>query len=515
MRLTRPLKVAICIFLMVATFCIYSQIQDHEFINFDDDKYITNNLNVQAGLTIESIKWAFTPSHTSYWHPMTWLSHMLDYQLYGLHPKGHYLTNLFLHISSVLILFIVLLRMTGALWKSGFVAAMFALHPLNVESVAWIAERKNVLSTLFWLLTMWAYIHYAAKPTIKRYGLVFLFFTLGLMSKAMLVTLPFVLLLLDYWPLRRLKFEQERGGNETSEKNTARRSEVFRLVLEKIPLFLLTTGLSIVTFIATKSLGAIAENVTFSTRLTNATVSNLEYLEKMIWPEKLAIFYAHPGNTLAVWKGILCGMALVGITIISIRLIKKAPYFSVGWFWYLGTLVPVIGMVQVGVQAMADRYAYVALIGIFIIVAWGVPELISKWRYKEKVLSAVAGIIIFTLLITTWRQVSHWKNSITIFKHAIRVTDKKYPNTARIHNNLGIALFAEQKNEEAISHLKMAIKLNPDFAEAYNNLGTVLFNAKMTEEAINSFKEAIRIRPGFTAAQKNLETALLRSKELE
>ena len=271
---------------MVATFCIYSQVQDHEFTNLDDDRYIADNLNVQAGLTIESIKWAFTPSHTSYWHPMTWLSHMLDYQLYGLHPKGHYLTNLFLHISSVLILFIVLLRMTGALWQSGFVAAMFALHPLNVESVAWIAERKNVLSTLFWLLTMWAYIHYAEKPTVKRYGLVFLFFTLGLMSKPMLVTLPFVLLLLDYWPLRRLKFEQERGGNEISEKNTARRSEVFRLVLEKIPLFLLTTGLSIMTFLAEKSTGAMnyAENIMFSTRLTNAMVSYLEYLGKMIWP---------------------------------------------------------------------------------------------------------------------------------------------------------------------------------------------------------------------------------------
>jgi len=214
-------KVLICIFLMVATFCIYSQIQDHEFINFDDDKYITNNLNVQAGLTSESFKWAFTTSHPPYWHPMTWLSHMLDYQLYGLHPKGHYLTNLFLHISSVLILFIVLLRMTGALWQSAFVAALFALHPLNVESVAWIAERKNVLSTLFWLITMWAYIYYTEKPTVKRYGLVFLFFTLGLMSKPMLVTLPFVLLLLDYWPLRRFQFGQERGRNEILEKKTA------------------------------------------------------------------------------------------------------------------------------------------------------------------------------------------------------------------------------------------------------------------------------------------------------
>ena len=230
-------KVAICIFLVVATFCIYSQVQDHGFISLDDPIYITNNLSVQAGLTSESVKWAFTTSHPPYWHPVTWLSHILDYQLYGLNPKGHYLTNLFFHITNSLLLFLVLFRLTGAIWQSAFVAAMFAFHPLNVESVAWLAERKTVLSTLFWLMTMWAYIHYAEKPTVKRYGLVFLFFAMGLMSKPMLVTLPFVLLLLDYWPLRRLKFEQERGGSEISEKNTAKTSEVFRLVLEKIPFF--------------------------------------------------------------------------------------------------------------------------------------------------------------------------------------------------------------------------------------------------------------------------------------
>jgi len=546
-KANKTLKVAICIFLMVATFCIYSQVQDHEFINFDDPIY-TQNPNVKAGFTSESVKWAFTTMDSEDWSPVNWLSHMLDYQLYGMHPKGHHLTNLFFHIANALLLFMVLHRMTGALWQSGFVAAMFAFHPLNVESVAWAAERKNVLSTLFWLLTMWAYIHYAAKPTIKSYGLVFLFFTLGLMSKAMLVTLPFALLLLDYWPLRRLKFEQERGGNETSEKNTAKRSEVFRLVLEKIPLFLLSVVFSIINFIAaTKSLQAFS--VPLKERIIHSLITYLAYLQKMFWPSKLSYFYPYPENALSVTQGIFCGMVLVGITFISIRLIRKAPYFAVGWFWYLGTLVPVIGIVQVGGHAMADRYAYIPLIGIFIIVAWGVPELISKWRYKEKVLSISVGIIIFTLLITTWRQVSHWKNSITIFKHAIRVTDKKYPSLAIIHNNLGIALFAKQKNEEAISHYKMAIKIkpdfakahynlgntlrkegrtseaishykmaikiNPDFADAYNNLGAVLFNAKMTEEAIDYFKEAIRIRPGFTAAQKNLETVLLRSEELE
>ena len=519
------MKISICIFLMVATFCIYSQVQDHEFINFDDDKYVTQNLNVKAGLTSESVSWAFTTESVSwaYWHPVTWLSHMLDYELYGDRPKGHHLTSLFFHIANALILFMVLLRMTGKLWRCAFVAAMFAFHPLNVESVAWVAERKNVLSTLFWLITMWAYIHYAAKPTVKRYGLVLLFFALGLMSKPMLVTLPFVLLLLDYWPLRRFKFLQERDSSAILEKNIAKESETLRLVLEKIPLFLLTAGLSIVTFIAQKSSGAMnyAANFTFSTRLTNAMVSYLEYLGKMIWPRGLSILYPHPVNALPVWQGILCGIALVGITIISIRLIRKAPYFAVGWFWYLGTLVPVIGIVQIGVQAMADRYAYVPLIGIFIVIAWGVPELISKWRCKKKVLSiadaaaikstqaALVGIIIFTLLITTWIQVSHWKSSITVFKHAIRVTDKKYTSFAVVHYNLGVALFTKQKNKEAISHYKMAIKLRPTHVKAHYNLGNRQVAEGKNKEAISHYKMAIKLKPTHVKAHYNLGNRLV------
>ena len=300
-------------------------------------------------------------------------------------------------------------------------------------------------------------------------------------------------------------------------KNTARRSEVFRLVLEKIPLFLLTTGLTIVTFIAQKSHGAMnyAENLTFSTCLTNAIVSYLEYLGKIIWPSGLSILYPHPGNALPVWQGILCGMVLVGITIISIRLIKKAPYFAVGWFWYLGTLVPVIGIVQAGGQAMADRFAYIPLIGIFIIVAWGVPELISKWHYKKKVLSVSAGIIIPLLLVTTWWQVSHWKNSITVYKHAIRVTEKKYPTFSVIHNNLGIPLFADRKNEEAIYHLKMAIKLRPSYDEAHYNLGIALFSDQKNKDAISHYKMAINLNPNYTDAHFNLGIALFSDRKNE
>ena len=543
-------KVVICTFLILATFCIYSQLKDYEFINFDDDLYITNNLNVQAGLSSESVLWAFTTSHPPYWHPVTWLSHIIDYQLYGLHPKGHHLTNLFFHISSVLILFIVLLRMTGALWQSGFVAAMFALHPLNVESVAWIAERKNVLSTLFWLITVWAYIYYSEKPNLKRYGLVFFFFTLGLMSKPTLVTLPFVLLLLDYWPLGRLKLGQERGIDEVLDKKTTNRSEFLQLLLEKIPLLLLAIGLSIATFYFQKIAGAVKSLDVFplQARLANAMVSYFDYLGKMIWPSGLSILYPHPGNNLSTWQVILCGMALAGITIFSIRLIRKVPYFAVGWFWYVGTLIPVIGVVQVGGQAMADRYAYIPLIGVFIILSWGVPELISKWRFKGNVLSISAAIIIPILLVTTWGQVNHWKNSITLFKHTIEVTDKKYPNFAIIHNNLGTALFAGGKNEEAISHYmkainlksnhtlahynlgialfangkaekaishyNMAIKLNPDFTNAHYNLGVVLLQKGEIKEAANYFREALKLKPDFVAARDNLKLSLLRLQEL-
>jgi len=321
--------------------------------------------------------------------------------------------------------------------------------------------------------------------------------------------------------------------------------------LEKFPLLILSALCSITTLILFEKTGeSVAQDpVSILTILTNVMISYFEYLWKMLWPKGLAILYAHPGNTLAVWKGVLCGIALLVITTISIKLIRKAPYFVVGWFWYLGTLIPVIGFIPLGHHLIADRYAYLPLIGIFVIIAWGVPELISKWRYKEKVLSAVTGIIIFTLLITTWKQASHWKNSITVFKHAIRVTDKKYPNFASIHYNLGIALVAEGKNEEAISHYKMAIKINPDYAkpqnnlenalvaegkneeaisyyktaiglnpdfpDAYNNLGAALFNAEMTEEAISHYKKAIKLNPDYADAHNNLGAVLFAERKNE
>jgi len=509
----KTLKVAICIFLMVATFCVYSQVQDHEFINFDDDKYVTESSLVQAGLTNENIIRVFTTTHTGGWIPITSISYMLDYQLYGLNPKGFLLTNLFFHIANSLLLFLILFRMTGAIWQSAFVAVVFALHPLNVESVAWVAERKNVLSNFFLLLTIWAYIRYAEKPTTKRYSLVFLLFAFGLMSKSMVVTLPFVLLLLDYWPLERFKLGRREREFKIAQKDKYFNGEknILKLVLEKFPLLILSALCSMMTLILfEKANESVAQDpVSILSILTNAMISYFEYLWKMLWPKGLAILYAHPGNTLAVWKGVLCGIALLVITTISIRLIKKAPYFVVGWFWYLGTLIPMIGFITVGHHLIADRYAYLPLIGIFVIIAWGVPELLKEWHYRKNVLKASAGILILTLMLITWIQVSHWKSSITVFKHAIKVTDKKYPNFAAVHNNLGLALLAERRNEEAITHYKMAIKLiMPTHAEAHNNLGNALSAERRNEEAISHYKMAIKLKPKYAQAHSNLGTAL-------
>jgi protein O-mannosyl-transferase len=501
-------KISICIFLVVATLAVYWQIQNHGFLNYDDDDYITRNGYVQSGLTSESVFWAFTTSHAANWHPITWLSHMLDYQLYGPHPKGHHLTSLLLHIANTLLLFMVLMRMTGAFWQCGFVAALFALHPINVESIAWVAERKNVLSTFFWFLTMWAYLHYVEKPNIKKYGLVSLFLALGLMSKPMLVTLPFSLLLMDFWPLKRMRFEQENNHNES----ITRRSGVWQLVREKIPLFILVTAASTTTYFVQKTGGAMrsAELITLYNRIANALVSYMEYLGKMLWPRGLAFFYPHPGNLMPLWKVLISAVMLVGITLWVVKEIRRFPYLTIGWFWYLGTLVPVIGIVQVGGQAMANRYAYVPLIGIFIIVAWGLPDLLARWNHREKAPVLFTGLLI-PLIVATWVQVSHWKDSITLYRHGISVTD----NNFLAHNNLAKAHFNEGSLREAIKNYEMAVKLKPDFYEAYNNLGNALVDAQEYEKAIMNLETALKIKPRYAMAHSNLGVIFTHLREPE
>ena len=510
-------KVLICIFLAVATFSVYLQVKDHEFIDYDDKAFISQNSNIKSGLSKESVIWAFTTTLSGSWEPITWLSHILGYQLYGSSSKNHHLINVFFHITNAVLLFIVLLRMTGALWQSGFVACMFALHPMNVESVAWLMERNMLLCTLFWLLTMLVYIHYTEKPSIKRYSLVILFFALGLMSKSMIVTLPFVLLMMDYWPLKRLKVNQKKYNDKFEMDFVIKRSEVLRLVLEKIPLLILSLGLSITIFKLAEGYEGTdyMAAVSFFGRLNNGMVSYLEYLAKTVWPTGLAVIYPHPLNTLAAWKGILCGMALLGVTFFSIRFIKKSPYFAFGWFWYLGVLVPVIGIfVQVGGElAMADRYAYLPLIGIFIIIAWGLPELIARWRHREKILSISAGIIISMLMATTWIQLSYWKNTLDLFKRAISVANKKdpnfkNPNHALLYNHLGLVFYNMGKPEESTSHYEMAIKIAPDLAMAHTNLGISHLSMGNTEEAISHYKTAIKFNPNHAHGHYNLGIVL-------
>ena len=475
------MRIWICILLVIATFIAYMQVLKYGFItSFDDTKYLTSNWNIKAGLTKESIVWAFSTSYAANWHPLTWLSHMLDYELYGMEPFGHHLTSLIFHITNTVLLFGVLLKMTGALWRSALVAVLFALHPLNVESVAWVAERKNVLSTFFLLLTLWAYVKYVDKKNAGNYLLVVLFLALGLMSKPMLVTLPFVLLLLDFWPLKR--FSKVRPT---------------RLILEKVPLFILIIGSCVATFIAQRSGGAMrsSEFSSLYFRIANALVSYFEYLRNMLWPSGLSVFYPHPGAALPIWKPIACTILLVAITIWIVKGIRRAPYLAVGWFWYLGTLVPVIGIVQVGEQAMADRYTYVPLIGIFIALAWSLPEHIKP--RKGKFLPVLSGIVISLLIALTWIQVSHWKNSITLFKHAINVTDTKYLGVATLHAFMADAYHREGELGIAISGFKKSLDLDPANLYSLNNLAATLAEQGNLKEGLSYARKLTRLHPDY------------------
>ncbi len=401
---TKKRLLIISLFLIIASFMAFWQVTRCDFINYDDDKYLTDNSHVQDGLTVEGITWAFTTGYAANWHPLTWISHMVDVQLFGLQPGWHHLTNLLFHLASTLLLFLVLHRMTKALWQSAFVAALFALHPLHVQSVAWVAERKDVLSTFFWMLTMGTYASYVAKPGLKRYLTLLLCFALGLMAKPMLVTLPFVLLLLDYWPLQRL--EQKRPPQEGLSKDKSTTSPVRipvqpvghwplirPLLIEKIPLFALAALSSIVTYLVQHHGGAVQSLETFppGVRMANAFVSYITYMVKMLWPTNLAVFYPYP-TSWPLWQVLGSAALLITITVLVIRGAKKRPYAAVGWFWYVGTLVPVIGVVQVGRQALADRYTYIPLVGLFIIVAWAVPELLKKWPYRKETLITLSAL---------------------------------------------------------------------------------------------------------------------------
>jgi Flp pilus assembly protein TadD len=497
--------------LIVAILAVFWPVKNYEFIDFDDDVYVTENPYVKAGLTLKSVIWAFTTMHASNWHPLTWLSHMLDSELYGLNPGGHHLTSLLFHIVNTLLLFLVLKRMTGALWRSGFVAALFALHPLHVESVAWVAERKDVLSTLFWILTTWAYFWYTGQPRLGRYLLVLLLFALGLLSKPMLVTLPFTLLLLDYWPLGRFQFGQLTGHHNPNSSESIspsnQRSLTFRLVLEKVPLFALSAVSSLLTFIAQQQGGAVKslELFSFGNRIGNAVVSYVSYIGKMIWPQHLALLYPHPG-TFSIWQVTGASLLLVCVSIGAIRSAHRHPYLMTGWLWYLGTLVPVIGLVQIGMQAMADRYTYVPLIGLFIMIAWGVPNILVRLRYRRIVFAILAGLLLLTLVAITMLQIRHWHSSVTLFRHSLRVTVDNYI----IHHNLGNALAVQGKNEDAIAQYVEALRIKPYFVEAHNDLGNALVRQGKYQEAIDHYTVCLKIMPDLAKVHSNLGVALAR-----
>ena len=487
---------ALIVFLVLVTLAVYGQVVDHAFVNFDDNEYVYENPHVQRGLTGKGFGWALTTTRTGNWHPVTWLSHMIDCELFGLTAGCHHLVNVFLHILNSVLLYLVLRCMTGEVWRSAMVAAMFALHPLHVESVAWISERKDVLSTLFFMLTLWAYGRYAASPSRMRYGLVLGFLAWGLMAKPMLVTLPFVLLLLDFWPLGRF----QPGGTRS------------RLVVEKLPLLALAAASSVATFVAQRQEGAMSLTyvVPFMDRIANALVTYVAYMGKMLWPGHLAVFYPYRD---ALPTGLWVGAALVlaGITVLAGWAGRRRRYLAVGWLWYLGTLVPVIGFVQVGAQSMADRYTYVPLIGLFVMVVWTLGDVAARWRHARIGIAALAGAAILGCVGATWIQVGHWRSGITLFEHTLKVTK----NNALAHTNLGAALKEAGRENEAIRQYREALRIDPDHANAHVNLGIALMGQGEEDQAITHYREAVRIRPGFAQAHNQLGIALAQRGEID
>ncbi len=492
--------ILICLLLVITTSAAYIQVRECDFVNFDDDEYVTENAPVKAGMTWDSIRWAFAAGHAHNWHPLTWLSLMLGCQIYGLDPGWHHLTNVGLHIINTLLLFMLFRRLTGQVWQCAFVAALFALHPLHVESVAWVTERKDVLSMFFWMLTVWSYLRYTEQPGIGRYLATVLLFVLGLMAKPMLVTLPFILLLLDFWPLGRI-----RSLRTKSDANNTHCVPVLYLIREKVPFIFCAIASSVVTLLVQQSGGAVKslEMVPLSIRIANGLVSYSGYIKKMLWPFDLAVLYPHPG--MPPWWHIAGAlMVFISITILVSRGVRKRPWLAVGWLWYVGALVPVIGLVQAGVQAMADRFTYVPLIGLSIMIAWGLPEAMVKWRFRKPVLSIAASAVLAVCIFTTYRQVHYWTSSITLFKRAISVTTGNYV----AHTMLGAALAAQGKTAEAIEYYRKSLHIKPDYVGAHNNLGNALVVQGRPAEAIDHFLTALQINPGYAEAHYNLALAL-------
>ena len=578
---------AVCVLLSIATLIVYLPVATLDFVNYDDADYVTANLHVQGGLTSANVTWAFRTGHASNWHPLTWLSHMLDLQLFGRNPGPQHLVNLAFHIANTVMLFLVMRRLTRSHWGSAMLAALFALHPLHVESVAWISERKDVLSTFFLLLTITAYARYAqtqvaaqersggklsspsppleerrplhtqvqrerelsnkslspnplsgmtksakaqATPEAKGHGskskvqrsrpeipsskaemqspppsryhalsspfyiAALALFACGLMSKPMLVTLPFMLLLLDWWPLRRAP---EFGFGQANLKGWG------LLLFEKAPFFLLTAVSSVITFRVQEAGGAVSASLTLGQRLTNAVVSYVRYLGKTLWPKDLAVLYPHPGNW-PVWQVVGSLIIVLAITFAIVFLARKRPYLGMGWFWFLGGLVPVIGIVQVGIQSMADRYTYVPLIGIFLMLVWGVCELVGPQPSRAKALIPIGALVLLICAGFTHRQVLYWRDSETLFAHAVEVS----PDNYLAYNNLGYYFFNHGRTAEALENYQKSLRINPNYEDALNNVGHALATAGRPQEAIPYYEAALRVRPNHVEVHNNLGNAL-------
>jgi tetratricopeptide (TPR) repeat protein len=504
-RLYNHRRLLICILLAAVTFAVYLPVRNYSFLFYDDNVYVTDNAQVKLGLSWQGIKWAFTTGYGSNWHPLTWMSLMLDCELFraaslpgGVKSGPMHIVNVLFHIANSILLFVVLARMTKGVWQSAFIAGLFALHPLHVESVAWVAERKDVLSTLFWLLTMLAYTRYVERPSAGKYIVVLVLFAMGLLAKPMLVTLPFALLLLDYWPLGRF---------------AAPKFSIIKALLEKVPLIVLAAASSVITFVVQRAGGSMLSiyAIHLSERISNAIVSYVSYISKMFWPVGLAILYPHPANRIPVAKALICAAILILITIICLYYARRRKYLLVGWLWYLGTLVPVIGIVQVGSQGMADRYTYIPLIGLFLIIAFAGAELLKKISMGTVAAGVIAGVILSACGITAAAQVRHWKDSLALFEHALDVTENNYlveNNYANVLSNLG-------RNEEALTHLVEALRFLPDSPEMHNNYGNILKKTGKFDQAIEQYKIALKLNPDFSLARYQLGVALAAKGDYE
>ncbi|HME88990.1 MAG TPA: hypothetical protein VKE30_07265 [Chthoniobacterales bacterium] len=492
----RRLIIAVCIFLTAIIWIVFGQTLGHDFINFDDDRYVYENSHVSAGLTLDGLKWLLTHSHASLWHPLTTLSHMGDCQIYGLKPAGHHFTNVILHNIGTVLLFLVFSQMTSNVWRSAFVAAIFAVHPMRVESVAWIAERKDMLSGVFFTLTLAAYLRYVRAPNVSRYVTMSILLACGLMSKATFVTVPFVLLLLDYWPLGRTKdFRDWR-----------------RLVIEKIPLFLLSAGASIATVLAQTVTMASLGQLPLLPRFKNAAVSLIAYPWQMFCPIDLAVFYPHPHDRLNIWIVLTATLLVVAVTLLAILSRKKCPYIFVGWFWYLFLIAPVLGIFQAGLQARADRFTYLPHIGITMLITWACADLIQHRRNRQVILASMAAFAIVASIILASRQTTYWRDSVSLWEHALAVT----PDNQTAHQNLAAALWTRGRLDEsqkqaraaAIAHARTILADYPFDLPTHNDLGVFLVQNGDVRNGIEQWETSLQIDPNDGNALNNLAWVL-------